>query len=154
MAVQKKDRLMDVNKGKTPEQIHEEKKTKLLKKVLNILKKDNGDGNKNEILYVSDLIARSGVATSTFYEYFPSASKEMELIKEEIEKTRIFIKSGLRKKMYQSKNSLGHIALYKLIGTDEERAILNQQDVRLSGNVDTKVTQTVVFKTRERKKEE
>ncbi len=130
-------------------------KKKVFNKVVKRIKEDQREGGAGDILFLNDVIAYSGVSTATFYDYFPANSEELEHIKDMIEVERVKRKASLRKKMFQSKNSLGHIALYKLIGTDEERAILNQQDVRLSGSVNTSVTskQTVVFKTREKKDE-
>lgn len=130
-------------------------KQKTYARVIKKIKEDQADGGPGDIVNASDLIVHSGVSSSTFYDYFPAGSEELENIKDMLEVTRIKIKSGVRKKLYKGGQALGLIALYKLLGTDEERAILNQQEVRLSGSVNASVTskQTVVFKTREKKSE-
>ena len=44
----------------------------------------------------------------------------MNTIKEGLEKNKIEVKNGLRNKWYNGNNPLTQMALYKLIGTEEE----------------------------------
>jgi hypothetical protein len=57
---------------------------------------------------------------TTFYRFFEVESNEYNTIKEGLEKNKIEIKNGLRNKWYNGNNPLTQMALYKLIGTEEE----------------------------------
>ena len=60
------------------------------------------------------------IAKKTFYEWFPIDSDECNTIKELLDKNKIEIKNGLRNKWFNGNNPLTQMALYKLIGTEEE----------------------------------
>jgi hypothetical protein len=60
------------------------------------------------------------ISKTTFYDYFPIDSNELDTIKELLDKNKIEVKNGLRNKWYNGSNPLTQMALYKLIGTEEE----------------------------------
>lgn len=124
------------------------KKTRLFNKALKLIKEDD------EILLMSDLYTALGISSSSFYEYFPANSEETETIKEALEVTRAKIKKGLRKKWYKSDTAALQISLYKLIATPEERQILSQNDVKLSGELtnNVNVMQPQPFKVKKRER--
>ena len=80
--------------------------------------------NKNMCIYVEELIAFVSFSKRTFYNH---RLHEVHAIIETIQKNRINLKSGLRRKMFDSRSAHGHIALYKLLGTKEERIALGMQ---------------------------
>ena len=84
---------------------------------------------KHKLIFVSDVIALLGIATSTFYEKFPANSEEMEELKGLMETNRISIAISLRKKWFDSENATLQLALYKLIATNDERKMLQQSYV-------------------------
>ena len=91
------------------------KKSQLEKQAIEAIKKHN-------LMFITDVPAYLPCATSTFY------SKELEkseAIKELLNKNRINVKNGLRAKWFKSDNPTVQIALYKLIGTDDEAHRLN-----------------------------
>lgn len=100
---------------------------------------------KHKLIFVQDISDFLGISLSTFYEYFPSFSDELEVLKGLITENRIALKVGLRQKMYKSKNSAETIALYKLIASDEERRLLSTNYTELSGELNTKQTVKRVF---------
>jgi hypothetical protein len=57
---------------------------------------------------------------TTFYRFFEVESNEYNTIKEGLDKNKIEVKNGLRNKWYNGNNPLTQMALYKLIGTEEE----------------------------------
>jgi hypothetical protein len=57
---------------------------------------------------------------TTFYRFFEVESNEYNTIKELLDKNKIEIKNGLRNKWFNGNNPLTQMALYKLIGTEEE----------------------------------
>ena len=79
----------------------------------------------------------------TFYDHHLD---KVDAIKAAIEKNRTDLKIGLRKKWYESDNATTQIALYKLIGTDDESDRINSQKnkTELSGNAFEKVTINIV----------
>lgn len=81
------------------------------------------------LFFVSDVIGVLGVSESTFYDYFPSGSVESETIKKLLMNNRVNKCIGLRMKFYKSNHSAAQLALYKLICTDEERAVLTSQHI-------------------------
>ncbi len=74
--------------------------------------------------FVQDLIDYLRVSKSTFYEFFPDKSDELDELKRNLYNNRIQEKIKLRKKLGEGSGS-ELIALYKLLGTDEERKRLS-----------------------------
>lgn len=98
---------------------------------------------KNKLFFVEDIVALLPVARSTFWEYFPDKSDEMDTIKEMLDKNRVEIKSSMRSKWYKSDAPALQIALMKIISTDEEAHRLNgsRQEVKTDLSVtETKIT--------------
>lgn len=65
---------------------------------------------------------------------------KLDTIKTAIEKNRLLVKAGLRKKWYDSDNATVQIALYKLIADEDELTRLNSQKVEHSGEMKTGMT--------------
>jgi hypothetical protein len=76
--------------------------------------------DKKKLFFIEDVVSLLPCRKSTFYDLFPIDSNEMDTIKELLEKNKIEIKNGLRNKWYNGNNPLTQMALYKLIGTEEE----------------------------------
>ena len=75
---------------------------------------------KYKLFFIEDVVAWLPVARSTFWEWFPDKSDEMDALKEMLEKNKVEVKSALRSKWFKGNNPLTQMALYKLIGTEEE----------------------------------
>lgn len=97
--------------------IAKEEYDRLVKQCLDIIEKNN-------ILFISDLIAFVPFSRATFYVYGLDKSDD---IKNAINTQRIFTKQALRSKWFKSNCATRQIALYKLISTPEEREILNNK---------------------------
>ena len=82
---------------------------------------------KQNLFFISDVVAHLGVSRETFYKHFPLDSDEMDTIKDAIEKNKVKIKVSIRSKLHKSTSPTGLLALYKLICTDEERKALSMQ---------------------------
>ena len=80
---------------------------------------------KHKLFFVEDIVAFLPIVKKTFYEYFPIDSNESNDLKVLLEKNKIDIKIGLRKKWYDSSNATSEAMLYKLVGTKEERMRLS-----------------------------
>lgn len=107
----------------------------LYKKALDLIK-------SHSLFFVTDVISLLGIGTETFYNHFPTDSKESKEIKEALEKNRAVTKVVLRKKMHESNTPTGWLALYKLICTEDERKALSMQfrDHTTDGEKINKVT--------------
>jgi len=73
-----------------------------------------------KLFFIEDVVTLLPIAKKTFYEWFPIDSDECNTIKELLDKNKIDVKNGLRNKWYNGNNPLTQMALYKLIGTEEE----------------------------------
>lgn len=111
-----------MNKKKTPHKpvkYTEEEVQELIEEAIKGIRAD-----KN-IIYISEVIELLGISTATFYVYFP---KDGEIYKEfmnELETNRVRVKKEIRDKLLNIKQATALIALYRLIGTQEERDRLN-----------------------------
>lgn len=75
---------------------------------------------KKKLFFIEDVVTLLPIAKKTFYEWFPIDSDECNTIKDMLDKNKIDVKNGLRNKWYTGNNPLTQMALYKLIGTEEE----------------------------------
>jgi hypothetical protein len=76
--------------------------------------------DKKKLFFIEDVVCLLPISKQTFYEFFKVESNELDTIKELLDKNKIEIKNGLRNKWYNGNNPLTQMALYKLIGTEEE----------------------------------
>jgi hypothetical protein len=75
---------------------------------------------KKKLFFIEDVVTLLPISKQTFYDYFKVDSDELDNIKELLDKNKIEVKNGLRNKWYNGNNPLTQMALYKLIGTEEE----------------------------------
>ena len=89
------------------------------------------------IFFITDLVAFMPCDRTTFYRKFPPESNKYNTIKDLLENNRIKTKQQLKAKWYKSDNATKQLALYKLIGTDEERKRLSisHHEVEHSGEI-------------------
>lgn len=90
---------------------------------------------KFKFVFIQEIIDINPYTQSTFFEWFPAKSDKMEVIKKALAKNRVMMKSSMRAKWYKSDSPALQIALYKLIGNEDERNILqaNKSDGNNSG---------------------
>ncbi len=82
--------------------------------------------NRNKLLFVEDICAYIGINKTTYYVHFPIDSNDNNELSEMLEKNKIDLKVGMRKKWYDSENATMQMALYKLCSTPEEHKKLQQ----------------------------
>jgi hypothetical protein len=88
-------------------------RTKIYQQALDLIE-------KKKLFFIEDVVCLLPCDKTTFYRFFEVESNEYNTIKEGLEKNKIEIKNGLRNKWYNGNNPLTQMALYKLIGTEEE----------------------------------
>ena len=88
---------------------------------------------ENNLFFIEDIIAFIPCSKQTFYDYFSVGSDEMDNLKGLLEQNKIRTKSAIRAKLYKSPKASELLALYRLICTPEERKMLNQNYIELTG---------------------
>jgi hypothetical protein len=88
-------------------------KTKIFEQAQELIK-------TKKLFFIEDVVTLLPISKQTFYDYFKVDSYELDTIKELLDKNKIEIKNGLRNKWFNGNNPLTQMALYKLIGTEEE----------------------------------
>jgi len=91
------------------------KKQDLIKKALDAL-------DKNEILFIEELVHFLPCSKPTFYKH---ELNEVNEIKEKIEANKVKIKTFLRADFKESKHAAERLALYRLVSTPDEHRRLN-----------------------------
>ena len=81
--------------------------------------------NNRNIVNIADILIELKLSKQTFYYYFPYDSDGLNEIKETLEGNKTKIKKIIRDKLLNCKSPAALIALYKLMGTQEEREALN-----------------------------
>lgn len=94
-----------------------------------ILEKAKQAITENSLYFIEDVVAFIPVSKSTFYEYFPADSDELDDIKELLDNNKISMKVKLRRKLSEGDKAAEILALYKLIATEDERKALSMQHV-------------------------
>ena len=93
--------------------------------------------DKNKLIFVEDICAYIGISKPAFYDHFKVDSNDYYELSEMLEKNKISLKVGMRKKWYDSDNATMQIALYKLCSTPEEHRILQQNYTDVTSNGDS-----------------
>ena len=90
---------------------------------------------KNKLFFIEDIVAFLPCGKTTFYEFFPPDTDEMNELKGLLETNRIELKVLMRSKWYKSNAPALQMALMKLICSDEERKMLsmNHTDITTNG---------------------
>ena len=96
---------------------------------------------KNRLVFLHEVASFMGISKQTYYDH---KLDELDSIKAALDLNKETIKAGLRKKWYDSENATVQIALYKLIGTDEESDRINSQKMKHDGEI--KTGGTIIFK--------
>lgn len=77
---------------------------------------------KNKLVFIDDIIAYVPFTRATFYN---AGLDKLDSIKDALNENKIKMKQGMKAKWYKSENATLQVALYKLIGSDEEAHRLN-----------------------------
>ena len=95
---------------------------------------------KYKLVFIDEIAPLIGISNATFYNH---ELEKLDSIKDLLQKNKIELKAGLRKKWYENDNATTQIALYKLIGSTEESDRINSQQTKVSGNLTTQINVTV-----------
>lgn len=95
------------------------KKQELLEKAVKKIKENR------KIVFLTDVYQSMGISCSTFYRNFPINSNGYNEIIEALEANKTLMKMEIRDRLAECKSPVGLLALYRLLGTQEERDALN-----------------------------
>ena len=87
---------------------------------------------KNNLFSIEDIVAFIPCDKTTFYRFFPTDCNEYNTLKEMLELNKIKTKSAIRAKLYKGEKAAELLALYRLICTNEERQMLNQNYIDIT----------------------
>ena len=87
---------------------------------------------KNNLFFVNDVWVWLPRGRSWFYDAFPDGSDELDTIKDMLEQNKIKTKSAIRAKLYKGEKAAELLALCRLICTNEERQMLNQNYIDIT----------------------
>lgn len=92
---------------------------------------------KHKLFFVDDIVSFLPCSKSSFYEFYPDGSDELDELKALLEVNRVTLKVSMRSKWYTSNAPALQMALMKLICTDEERKMLSMthSDITTNGNI-------------------
>ena len=90
---------------------------------------------KNKLFFIEDIVAFLPCKKTTFYDFFPVDSNELNELKGLLETNRVELKVSMRSKWYKSNAPALQMALMKLIATPEElrKLSMNHTDVTTNG---------------------
>ena len=99
---------------------------------------------KHKLFFVDDIVAFLPCSKSSFYEFYPDGSDELDELKELLNVNRTTLKVSMRSKWYTSNAPALQMALMKLICSDEERKKLSMtyNDVTTDGEKINRVALT------------
>jgi hypothetical protein len=99
---------------------------------------------EHNLVFIDDVVSYLPCSESTFYNH---KLEQLDSIKSAITKNKVATKADLRRKMLGSEAPAAWIALYKLIGTEEEAHRLNgskqQTDLNIKGNLDVNLQSAI-----------
>jgi hypothetical protein len=92
-----------------------------------IFKKAKEEIVKHKLFFIEDVVAYIGISKTTFYDFYPLQSNELNELKELLDINRVTLKVSMRSKWYTSNAPALQMALMKLIATPEELRKLSMQ---------------------------
>ena len=89
---------------------------------------------KHKLFFADDIVAFLPCSKSSFYEFYPDGSDELDELKELLNVNRTTLKVSMRSKWYTSNAPALQMALMKLICTDDERKMLSMTHTDVTTN--------------------
>ena len=91
---------------------------------LNVIKNDS------KVVFLVDVFKMAGFTQDTFYRYCPKGSPEWQEVTEALDRNKGDMKKEIRDRLLGMNNPTALICLYKLLGTADERAALNNHKTK------------------------
>ena len=87
--------------------------------------------DKNNLIFIEDIVAFLPISKPTFYEYFPVDSNEFNELKDLLDINKTKLKVSMRSRWYDSEAPALQMALMKLIATPNElkKLAMNYQEI-------------------------
>ena len=94
---------------------------------------------KHKLFFVDDIVSFLPCSKSSFYEFYPDGSDELDELKGLLEVNRTTLKVSMRSKWYTSNAPALQMALMKLIATPEELKKLSMQFIESENTNNTTI---------------
>lgn len=86
--------------------------------------------NDSKVVFLIDVFKMAGFSQDTFYTYCPKGTPEWEEVTEALNRNKGDMKKEIRDRLLDMNNPTALICLYKLLGTADERAALNNHKTK------------------------
>ena len=86
--------------------------------------------NDDKVVFLVDVFKMAGFTQDTFYRYCPKGSPEWQEVTEALDRNKGDMKKEIRDRLLGMNNPTALICLYKLLGTADERAALNNHKTK------------------------
>lgn len=86
--------------------------------------------NDDKVVFLVDVYKMAGISNDTFYKYCPKGSPAWQDIVDALDKNKGDMKKEIRDRLLGMNNPTALICLYKLLGTADERAALNNHKIK------------------------
>lgn len=95
------------------------------------------------LLFIEDVCAFTGISKDTFYRWWPVGSDGYERIQEALENRRIITKASIRVKLHKSSKAAELLSLYRMICSDEERRAISLQNIEIDSKSKVEVKESI-----------
>jgi hypothetical protein len=95
---------------------------------------------KHKLFFVDDIVAFLPCSNSTFYDFFPANSEQLDELKELLNQNRTTLKVSMRSKWYTSNAPALQMALMKLIATPDELRKLSMNVQSYEGDINSNIS--------------
>lgn len=86
--------------------------------------------NDDKVVFLVDVFKKAGMSQDTFYKYCPKDSEAWREVTEALDRNKGDMKKEIRDRLLGMNNPTALICLYKLLGTADERAALNNHKIK------------------------
>lgn len=84
----------------------------------------------DKVVFLTDVFKMAGYTQDTFYRYCPKGSPAWQEVTEALDRNKGDMKKEIRDRLMGMNNPTALICLYKLLGTADERAALNNHKTK------------------------
>ena len=106
----------------------------------------------NNLFFIEDIVAFLPCSKDYFYRNYPTTSNEYDTLREMLDQNKVRTKSAIRAKLFKGEKAAELLALYRLICTNEERQMLNQQFIDHTTQGDKIEQKTIIVADHDTKK--
>lgn len=108
---------------------------------------------QNNLFFIEDIVAFIPCDRATFYRLFPPECDKCDTLKGLLEQNRVRTKTAIRAKLFKSPKAAELLSLYRLICSPEERRLLNQNYLEITGKDGVPINQSIKVEVIDRRED-